>query len=124
LKYADTNVLVSTEEDGFPYHRFNWAGSEQTPARVRISFPWPVKFLEDWRSAWGRSIIAVRTDAYPLWWMVVWLRLRIEEIADHDFADLMRVANAIGIAETKPGYIPHLRDFRWSKKLRNPWKKP
>jgi hypothetical protein len=56
--------------------------------------------------------------------MVVWVRLRADEIAARDFADLMRVANAIGIAETKPGYIPHLRNFRWPKKLRNPWKKP
>lgn len=105
-----------------------WENSETTGAIVGgerfavaynnhpdLMFPWPVKILVDVgadRAAYGgRQFIAVRTDCFPLWWVVLWVQLRLAAKVRNDIERTVWIAGLFGWAETPQWNRPHWRDF-------------
>jgi hypothetical protein len=99
---------------------YRWDGSETAAAIVgghafmlgyqrRNPFEWPVKLIEDptvdRRMYGGPRYIAVRTDHYPLMWVLYWLWLRVQAVAIADSDCLLIWAWLLGLIDA-PAYEP------------------
>ncbi len=102
-------LFYVTSMSGGGYLIDDWEGSEYTPVVVNCTtkpeyFLSPVKLMlrrKNW-AAHG-ELVAVRTDAYPLLWVYVWLYLQLEWLNNSFWCDFMRIANRVGIAKTPRG---------------------
>jgi hypothetical protein len=116
---------------------YDWENSEINAAIVggeafwevyqnhaQYMFRFPIKIIRDPFIADGREAcyggpryIAIRTDHYPLLWILVWLIQKTKAIADRDFQCVMWWANAIGIADTPRYAYFSWRDFLFVPKI-------
>ncbi len=110
-----------------------WENCEYIPAAVSRGyddarhFPFPVKFLPRPKDNFfeaslrrnyspakcrSRTSLAVRTDVYPLLWILVWVRLHIENVQYLIWGNFMFYCNRLGLAKTPLGSHYSLRDFK------------
>lgn len=123
---------IETVEPLFPNTLFTlsykyepWENSEYVPilmshSTIKDEFLFPVKLLKrpkDWFLS--RSVVAVRTDVYPLWWVYVWLYLQTENLFYLVWCYFMRLCNQLGIAKTPPECMYSRQDLLWWRHKRS-----
>lgn len=85
---------------------------------IQLQLPWSYKVIAEERNKIPPCAIAVRTDVYPLLWILVLWQYKLEKIGTHIKSQILHSLFQLGLLQLKPGEIPGWRNINlrlWKK---------